>query len=57
MLLERESDHKILHNVELTCGAIILCLYITPSYKPVDFLYGVPDCASCCFPAPIIEPS
>jgi len=25
---ERESDYKPLYNVELTCGAIILCLYM-----------------------------
>ena len=25
---ERESDHKPLYNMELTCGAIILCLYM-----------------------------
>jgi len=26
--LERESNHKRLYNVELTCGAIILCFYM-----------------------------
>ena len=27
--LEHESDHKTLYNVEITCGAIILSLYMT----------------------------
>ena len=26
---ERESDHKTLYNVEITCAAIILSLYMT----------------------------
>jgi len=30
---EPESDHKPLYSMELTCGAIILCLYMNEAFK------------------------
>jgi len=44
----RESDHKPLYNVEIMCGAIILCLY-----KNVRSISMAATLISCCAFVPL----